>query len=195
MDGGVVVQMKRVMVLSVLALSTLGLTACSSGSSAPTPKAPPGVAVLGVTTATWQSGHAANAGGYGSSVTINGKSMPQFTSIKESGGRVVGWHMTFPAHTKLPAAEALVRAQLPKDARQTASGRNDFAQAATYCEFVNYQSATLAGSLGTPVPTGAQGNVGVVLYEITPQHSGSSSIASVNAADVSTTPVTAGQPC
>ena len=185
----------RVIALSVLSLSALGLAACSSGSSTPTPKAAPGVAVLGATTAAWQSGHAANAGGYGSTVTINGKSIPQFSSVKESGGRVVGWHMTFPAHTKLPAAEALVRAQLPKDAQQTASGRSDFAQAATYCEFVNYQSAVLAGSLGTPVPTGAQGNVGVVLYEITPKHSGSSSIATVNAADVSTTPVAAGQRC
>jgi hypothetical protein len=189
------VHVNRVIAVSVLSLSALGLVACSSGSSAPTPKAPPGVAVLGVTTATWQSGHAANAGGYGASVTINGKSMPQFTSVKESGGRVVGWHMTFPPHTKLPAAEALVRAQLPKDARQTASGRGDFAQPATYCEFVNYQSAALAGSLGTPVPTGAQGNIGVVLYEITPQHPGSSSIATVNAADVGITPVAAGQPC
>jgi hypothetical protein len=189
------VHVNRVIALSVLCLSALGLAACSSGSSTPTTTAHPGEAVLGATTATWQSGHVANSGGYGATVTINGKSMPQLTSVKESEGRVVGWHMTFPANTRLPAAEALVRAQLPKDARQTASGRSDFAQAATYCEFVNYQSAVLAGSLGTPVPTGAQGNVGVVLYEITPQRTGSSSIATVNAADVSTTPVAAGQPC
>jgi hypothetical protein len=143
----------------------------------------------------WQSGHAANGDGYGTSVTINGKTTPQFTSVKESAGRVVGFHMTFPAHTKLPAAEAQVRAQLPNDAQQTASGRSNFAQAATYCEFVNYQSAKLAASLGTPVPTGAQGNIGVVLYEITPKTTGSSSIATVNSADVSTTPVAAGQRC
>jgi hypothetical protein len=189
------VHVKRVIALSVLSLSALGLAACSSGSSAPKITAHAGEAVLGSTTATWQSGHASNGDGYGPSVTINGKSTPQFTSVKSSGGRVVGWHMTFGAHTRLPAAEALVRAQLPKDARQTASGRGDFAQAATYCEFVNYQSATLAGSLGTPVPTGAQGNIGVILYEITPKATGSSSIATVNAADVSTTPVAAGQPC
>jgi hypothetical protein len=185
----------RVVALSIVSLLALGLAACSSGSSTPKTTTAPGVAVLGATTAAWQSGHTANAHGYGPSVTVNGKSVPQITALQESGGRVVGWHMAFGAQTKLAAAETLVRAQLPTDSVQTASGRGDFAQPATYCEFVNYQSAKLAGSLGTPVPTGSESNVGVIFYEVTPAGNGSSSIATVNAADVSTTPVAASQRC
>lgn len=187
----------RVIALSTVGLLALGLAACSSGGSGNAkPKATkPGVAVLGATTATWQSGLASNAGGYGPSVTLNGKSVPEFTALKTVGGRVVGWHMTFGAPTKLSAAEALIRAHLPSDSRQTASGRGDFARAATYCEFVNYQSATLATSLGATAPTGAQANIGVDLYEVTPTGTGSSTIARVNAADVSTTPIAPGQRC
>ena len=194
-DGGDVVHVNRVIALSGVSLLALGLAACSSGgSSAPKPVRP-GAAVLGATTAAWQSGLVANSGGYGSSVTINGKSVPEYTAVKEAGGRVVGWHMTFGADTRLPAAEALVRTRLPTDSRQTASGRGDFARAATYCEFVDYQSATLATSLGTTAPTGAQANIGVTFYEITPTRTGSSSIATVNAADVTTTPISLDQRC
>jgi hypothetical protein len=71
--------------------------------------------------------------------------------------------MTLPAGTHLGAAEALVRAQLPPDVRQTASGRNAFAAGAGYCEFANFQSQQLATALGTPAPNGSNGNIGCPL--------------------------------
>lgn len=192
--------MKRHFAMSIATLLSLGLAACSSGSGTSVQPSRPGVAVLGAKTTVWRSGHAttSDAGsgpGYGTSVTIDGHSVPQSTSVKESDGRVVGWTMTFPAGTRLASAEKLIRAQLPLDARQTASWRGSFGTADSHCEFVNFQSATLAGSLGTATPSASQDNIGVEVYEITPHRSGLSSIAIVNSAVVNAKPNVLGQGC
>lgn len=166
--------------------------ACSGGGGATTTTLAPGVAVLGTPYRTWLRGHpAVEAGGqagYGATVTIDGTTVPEFTDVRRQGGRVVGLHMTLPAGTKLGRAEALVRAELPTDARQTASWQGDFAETADHCEFVNYQSAALARSLGTASPTGSTPNIGTSLYEQSAHRAGASSIAKVNSADLSTNP-------
>ncbi len=182
--------------------SALTLAACSSGSSpssTPSSTAHPGVAVLGAPTAVWQSAHPANSvggtSGYGSTVTVDGHSVPQFTGLESKGGRVIGFHMSFPPSTHLSAAEGLVRAQLPKDVEQTASWRGSFGRAGAYCEFVNYQSKTLAAALGTTSSSSSGSNIGVKLFEIENGKSGSPTIRVVNSADVSTTPGVQGQAC
>jgi hypothetical protein len=197
--------MRRHRGLLVVVPLALAMAACSSNSGAPTSSTTgsgdrPGVAVLGATGAVWRSGHAQGSGsaggqGYGPSVSINGHSVDQFTAIQERGGKVTGWHMTFPPGTHLAKAEGLVRAQLPSDVRQTASGRNTFANGGGYCEFVDFQSDKLAAALGTPAPTGSAGNIGVTFYEVTPHGSGTGSIVTVNAADITTGPRAAGRGC
>jgi hypothetical protein len=182
-----------------LAVASCSSNSGTSASSTTTSPAKHGVAVLGATVAAWQSGHVqgsstAGGPGYGPTVSINGHTVDQFSSVQEQGGKITGWHMTFPAGTHLAKAEALVRAQLPVDVRQTASGRNTFANGG-YCEFVDFQSDMLAAALGTPAPTGSNGNIGVTLYEVTPHGSGTASNVTVNAADISTVPRATGQGC
>jgi hypothetical protein len=175
------------------------LAACSSGSTGPPPSttAHPGVAVLGDTTAVWQSAHPSvtvgGAAGYGSSVTVDGQSVPQFTALQESGGRVVGFHMSIPPATRLATAEQLVRAQLPTDVEQTASWRGTFKSTGGFCEFVNYKSAKLAAQL--PPATASASNVGIKVFEVKHGKAGSPSIRTVNSADVSTTPGVVDQAC
>ncbi|HTZ09865.1 MAG TPA: hypothetical protein VMB72_12375 [Acidimicrobiales bacterium] len=174
-------------------------SACSGGGPSATPTTlPPGVAVLGASYGTWLRGHpAVQAGGqsgYGTAVRLDGTTVPEFTDVRRQGGRVVALHMTLPAGS-LERAERLVRAQLPTDALQTASWRGDFASADGHCEFVNYQSASLARHLGVAAPTGSTADIGTSLYERTAHGRGSPSIATVNSADLSTTPAGPSQSC
>lgn len=134
--------------------------------------------------------------GYGGTVSIAGDAVPEFTDVHQLNGRVVGLHLTLPGSTHIAAAEQLVRAQLPSDARQTASWRGSFRGAPTAtCEFVNYQSTVLARSLGLPLPSPSSANVGTALYERSAHAPASPSIAMVNSADLSTTAATVGEPC
>ena len=191
---------RRPVALPAIIPAVLILAGCSSGNGAATTSTEQGPAVLGATDAMWQTGHprdtaTAGASGYGPTVSINGRTVDQFTAVQEQNGRVIGWHMTFPAGTDLAKAEALVRAQLPSDIRQTASGRNTFGGGGGYCEFVDFQSQKLATELNSPAPTGSESNVGVTLYESTPHPSDTTGIAKVNSADIGTTPRASGQGC
>lgn len=193
----VVAGRRRAAMLAILV--AIPVAACSSGPST-TPTVAAGSAVLGAPYATWVRAHPPvvvdGQAGYGDTVSLNGRSVPQFTRVRQAGGRVVGLHLTLPARTRLGPAEGLVRAQLPPDAGQTASWRGRFpGGTAAYCEFVNYRSATLARWLGTPPPTGATANIGTSLYEVGGSRPGSSSIATVNSADLGTTPNTLDTPC
>jgi hypothetical protein len=193
------VTVRRSVVLA-LALCLPGMfAACSSGKSSGSSGPAPGVSVLGAPYNVWVQDHppikVGNVSGYGNSVSIDGKSVPEFTAVGQLAGKVVGFHMTMPAGTHLGEAEKLVRAQLPTDIKQTASWRGTFFAHDAYCEFVNYQSATLAQSLGTTAPTGSTANVGTVLYQRTTTNPGSSSIAKVNSADVKASPYVVGQLC
>lgn len=126
---------------------------------------------------------------------VNGRSTAQFDAVTTDDGKVTGWHQVFPVHSSLAHAEATVRDALPADARQTASWRGTFSGGGGYCEFVSFQSASLASQLGTTAPTPADSNIGVKFYEVTPDRSGSSSIATVNAAQVRAEPYSLGEHC
>jgi hypothetical protein len=176
------------------------LAACSgsSGSSSST-TVPPGKAGLGASLSSWQSVHpptsAGGTSGYGTTVTVDGKSVPQFTAVQVHSGKVVAFHQSFPSGTKLGTAEASVRQELPTDIEQTASWRGNYATAGKYCEFVNYRSEELSGILGSGSLSSTQSNIGVTLYRIEHGQAGTPSIAVVNSADVNTTPRTVGQSC
>jgi hypothetical protein len=176
------------------------LAACSSGSSSPTTTVTPGVGVLGAPYSVWVRSHPPvtvdGVSGYGATVTVAGRSTPEFTNVRQLDGRVVSLHLSLAQLTRLAAAEAQVRAQLPSDARQTASWRGSFSGSqAGHCEFVNYQSQTLAHSLGTSAPTSAIANIGTSLYERTSGAPGAASIARVNSADISTAANVVGATC
>jgi hypothetical protein len=188
----------RGLVGTVVVAMGLGLAACSSGPSTivhvSTHPGPP--ARLGSSIAAWQATRGGTGdGGYGSTVVLNGQSRAQFTVVTTTGGKVTGWHQVFPVNSSLAHAEAAVRGALPADARQTASWRGTFAGGGAYCEFVSYQSASLASRLGTTAPSPTASNIGVKFYQVTPHRSGSSSIATVNSAQVSAKPYTLGQHC
>jgi hypothetical protein len=176
------------------------LAACSSpGTSATTTTVTPGTAVLGVRFSVWVLAHPATqvggVSGYGNAVSRGDGSIPQYTDIEQRDGRVVSMRLNLPSGTHLAIAEGDVRANLPLDVRQTASWRGAFAgKPSTYCELVNYQSATLANELGVAAPKGISANIGTSLYEQTgTQHS--SSIVTVNTAEISTTPSVLGLAC
>jgi hypothetical protein len=192
-----VVGRARWLVGTVIAAVGLGLAACSSSPSAGVHVSTPGPpARLGSSLAAWQATRGGTGdGGYGSTVVVNGQSRAQFTVVTTTGGKVTGWHQVFPANSSLAHAEAAVRGVLPADARQTASWRGTFAGGGAYCEFVSYQSASLASHLGTTAPSAATSNIGVKFYQVTPHRSGSSSIATVNSAQVAANPYTLGQHC
>jgi len=186
----------RLALLTAMSVAVLA-SACSSGTTT----VAPGIAVLGAPYATWVRGHppisVGGQSGYGKAVTINGQSVPEFTDVKQLDGKVVSWHMTLPAGTRLATAEGLVRTQLPTDARQIASWRGSFpgGDGSAYCEFVNYQRVMLARLLGTAPPPPTAANSGTSFYERTATGPGSPSIAKVNSVDVSTAAAVLGQPC
>jgi hypothetical protein len=191
---------RRSAALAVAVCLPLVATACSSGGSSTSTTVAPGVAVLGASFAVWVRAHpAVTAGGesgYGNVVNLNGQSVPEFTDVRQLNRRVISMHLTLPASTHLAVAEGVVRAQLPADARQTASWRGVFSGSPpAYCEFVNYQSVTLARFLGIAPPPSSTANIGTSLYDRTRDRSGSSSIATVNSAVVSTAANVVGQAC
>jgi hypothetical protein len=170
----------------------------TTASTAPSTHASGSSAELGATLSAWKAAHtpttAGTTAGYGSIVTVNGRKVPEFTALQVSGGKVVGWHLSFGSATHLASAENAVRQLLPADAQQTASWRGSFA-AGRYCEFVNFRSKTLAEALGTRVPPASGSNIGAAIYSTSPQGSGTSSIELVNSADVGIHSHTQGQTC
>ena len=173
--------------------------ACSSVGTTTATTVAPGTAVLGARFSVWVHAHPATrvggVSGYGNPVSRGDSSVPQYTDVEQQDGRVVSMRLNLPSGTDLADAERDVRANLPTDARQAASWRGEFTgEPATYCEFVNYQSAALANFLGVPTPTGTSANIGTSFYEQTgTQHS--TSIVKVNTADISTTPYVLGKAC
>lgn len=176
----------------MLAASGLGLAACSSSPAPHVSSGPP--ARLGSSLTDWQATRPATADGYGQAITVNGTSTAQFTHVTTTDGKVTGWHQVFPAGSRLARAEAAVRTVLPTDARQTASWRGTFAGGG-FCEFVNYQSVSLASKLGTAAPAPSEANIGAKLYEETSHGPGAASIATPNSAQVGAKPYTQGQSC
>jgi hypothetical protein len=175
-------------------------TACSSSGSPSSSTVAPGVAVLGAPYSVWVRAHppvtAGGQSGYGTTVTVNGQSLPEFTDVRQLNGRVISMHLNLSGATHLATAEQRVRAQLPTDARQTASWRGTFpGSPPAYCEFVNYQSPALARSIGIPPPPPSVANIGTSLSERTGNRPGSSSIATVNSAVISTAANVLGHPC
>jgi len=184
--------------IALVALSSLA--ACSSTrTSATTTTVAPGTAVLGARFSVWVDAHPAirvgGVSGYGNSINRGDGSVPQYTDVEQRDGRVVSMRLNLPSGTHLAEAESDARANLPTDARQAASWRGSFGgKPATYCEFVNYQSADLAHVLGVAPPTGTSANIGSSFYEQNgTQHS--SSIVTVNTANMSTTPGVLGNTC
>jgi hypothetical protein len=175
------------------------LAACSSAKTTTTTTAAQGKAMLGARFTVWVRAHPAiqvgGVSGYGSSVSRGDGSVPQYTDVRQRDGRVVSMRINLPSGTHLAGAESEVRANLPADARQSASWRGSFAgNPPTYCEVVNYQSAGLARLFGVAPPRGSSANIGTSFYEQTgTRHS--SSIVTVNTADISTTPRVLGRPC
>ncbi len=173
-------------------------TASTASTGAGTHTVPGSSAELGAGLSSWKAAHVpttvGTTAGYGSIVTVDGRKVPEFTALHVSGGRVVGWHLSFGSATHLAAAENLVRQLLPADAQQTASWRGSFGPG-RYCEFVNFRSKTLAEALGTGVPAASGANIGATIYNTSPERSGTSSIEEVNSADVGTHPHTQGQKC
>ena len=182
-------------------ISAASLAACSSGNgSSTTTTVARGAAVLGTPYTVWVAVHppitVGGVSGYGRTVSVAGDTAPEFTDVHQLDGRVISFHMTLPATTHIAAAEQLVRAQLPSDARQTASWRGSFrGDPAASCEFVNYQSTILARSLGIAPPPPSSANIGTSLYERSAHRPGSPSISTVNSADLSTTANTVGESC
>lgn len=164
----------------------LALAACSSGPSGE-PATPTtgsthaaliGRSVLGANLASWTAAHApitvAGTPGYGSIVTVDGRKVPEFTSLVVRGGRVVGWHLSFGPGTLPAAAESLVRGLLPTDAQQTASWTGPSGGSKPYCEFVNFRSRLLGAALGQQASEGASGDgdIGVALSDRAPGQAG-----------------------
>jgi hypothetical protein len=175
-----------------MAVAALALAACSSSPSSS--GGPP--ARLGSSLTTWQATRpSAGDGGYGSTIAVDGQSTAQFAAVNTTDGKVTGWHQVFVVGTSLGHAEAAVRDALPTDARQTGSWRGMFPNDGGYCEFVSYQSSSLASQLGTAAPAPTDSNIGAKFYEITSHRTGSPSIATVNSAQVSATPYTVGAQC
>jgi hypothetical protein len=85
----------------------------------------------------------------------------EFTAIRPENGRIVGWNMAFRDGTTITTAEQQVRAELPADARQTASRRATFRHSPDTCEIVSFQSRSLTKVLGP-----GSGTAGVKLYQI-----------------------------
>ena len=159
--------------------TTTTTTPVSTGSSPTTPGT--AAAGLGATVAQWSAAH----GGSGRSGTGVRDSAPV-----TRGGRVVGWTMTFSSGTSIATALTQVDAQLPSDARQTASHRATFPRSSDICEIVTFESASLRTTLGASRDT-----AGVTLDEVGADGMGSTSIAVVDHATIRVPAAAAGARC
>jgi hypothetical protein len=186
------------LVFAACSSSPAAETTSTTSTRAGTPTGPRASAELGASLSSWKAAHvpttAGATAGYGPTVTVNGRKVPEFTALHVSGGKVVGWHLSFGSATHLATAENLVRQLLPADAQQTASWRGAFGPG-RYCEFVNFRSKSLAETLGTGVPPASGSNIGATIYDTSPERSGTSSIEEVDSADVGIHSHTHGQTC
>ena len=175
-------------VLPVL-LAGCGGKAAPSANGHPTTTHPasagPSLSGLGATTAEWDAHHGrattGSPGGpsYGPQIPFGRGKVEQFTAVKVDNGRITGWHMAFRDGTAIASSEQQVYAQLPADARQTASRRSTFTGSTDTCEIVTFESATLTKVLGA-----GNGTVGVTLFQVGLTGKGSPSIQVVDRAIV-----------
>lgn len=154
----------------------------------------PALSGLGATTAEWTAHHgrattsSPDGPSYGPSIPFASGEVEQFTAVKITSGRITGWHMAFRDGTSIANVEQQVYAQLPADARQTASRRSTFTGSTDICEMVAFESASLSKVLGT-----ADGTAGVTLFQVAINGKGSPGIQVVDRAIVTVPapPVTA----
>jgi hypothetical protein len=186
------------LVFAACSSSPAAVTTSTASTGASTHTVPGTTAELGASLSSWKVAHvpttAGTTAGYGPIVTVNGRKVPEFTALHVSGGKVVGWHLSFGSATHLAVAENLVRQLLPADAQQTASWRGTFGPG-RYCEFVDFRSKALAQTLATAVPPASGSNIGATIYYTSPKQSGTPSIEEVNSADVGIHSHTQGQTC
>jgi hypothetical protein len=170
-------------------LAGCGGNAAPAANGHPTTTGPgsagPSLSGLGATTAAWDAHHArattSSPGGpsYGPPIPFASGEVEQFTAVKISDGRITGWHMAFRDGTTIANAEQQLYAQLPADARQTASRRSTFTGSTDICEMVAYESASLAKALGP-----GDGTMGVTIFQVGLSGLGSPSIQVVDRAIV-----------
>jgi hypothetical protein len=145
----------------------------------------PSLTGLGATTAAWNAHHdratTSSPGGpsYGPEIPFAAGQVEQFTAVQITGGRITGWHMAFRDGTAIANAEQQLYAQLPADARQTASRRSTFTGGTDICEMVSYESASLTKALGA-----GHGTMGVTIFQVGLTGKGSPSIQVVDRAIV-----------
>ncbi len=172
--------------VSVCVAAAIGLAACSSGArSSSTTVVHPGHATgLGSTSALWASTHPAGSSpsSFGPPVTRQGKIVDRYTSITTDGDRITGWDMAFQDGTKIAFAERAIGAELPADARQTASWRGTSSGGKSTCEFISLRSDILATMLANGTASSQAANIGLKMYELTPNSAIGPSIATVNSA-------------
>jgi len=123
-------------------------------------------------------------------VPFKGGAIDQFTAVTVAAGRIAGWKMAFPDGTTIARAEQQVRAQLPADARQTASRRATFPHSSDTCEIVSFESRSLKSVLGAGL-----GTVGVTLYQVNVTGQRSPSITVVDRAEVQVPALGTGARC
>jgi hypothetical protein len=135
-------------------------------------------------------GHTASGSSYGPSVPFSGGTIDQYTAVAVADGRIVGWTMAFPDGTSIASAEQQVRAQLPADARQTASRRATYPHSTDTCEIVAFESRSLGLVLGSH-----RGTAAVTLHQLSVTGQGSPSIAVVDRATIRVPALPAGAGC
>ena len=171
----------------------------ASPSAAPTAE-PSSYCQFGATTAAWDSCHQVdskyvNESGYLPFSPSPGGGEDQFAGVSHNGGRVVGWLEAFPEGTPLAIAEHTMETQLPPDAQQTANFRAHSSDGTSACVLINYQSATLAQWIGGGAWGDTDGAIGVSLYQVNADGSGSEDTDEVNTANVDIAPAPASATC
>jgi hypothetical protein len=193
----------RRLIVGLVLVAVAPLAACSSSHSAgdtSTTAAPQnggGLTGLGTTSATWAEHHHAVAGvpdgsAYGPFVRTDVGPKPRFSSMRVASGRVAGWTITFSSGTRLAGALVLVRAELPRDARQVASWSGSVPTTSARCEVIEYQSAELALALPARFSGGA---FGVVFSVEAPRSASGGSVSLTDKADVGAAAATPDSPC
>lgn len=173
-----------------------------AATPAPTPTAQPASSYcqFGATTAAWDSCHQVdpqhpNESGYGPFIPAPGGGEDQFAAVDHTGGRVVGFIEAFTDGTVLAIAQHTIETQLPPDAQQTAIYHAQSRDGTSACILINYESASLAQWIGGGPWGDTQGAIGVDLYQVNADGSGSRDTTKVNTASADIAPVTASTSC
>lgn len=180
--------------------STAAATPSAATPSAAPTAQPSSYCQFGATTAAWDSCHQVDSkyvdeSGYLPFIPSPGGGEDQFAGVIHTGGRVIGWLEAFPEGTPLAIAERTIAAQLPPDAEQTANFLSHSSDGTSACVFINYRSATLAQWIGGGTWGDTEGAIGVSLYQVNADGSGSEDTDEVNTANVDIAPASASTTC